>query len=393
MEAPQLQHPSSDPFSGVGRQGTASMKWLRYGPDALPMWVADMDFPAAPPIIAALQERVGHGVFGYTLPDDELREACLAYFARRWDWQPAADGLCFSPGLGVAIHTVTRYLGDTSKAVLVPEPVYPPFRKATVRAGRPRQDLRMRLRDDGVWELDLDELRAAAAANPGGVFMLSNPHNPNGKVYSRAELEAIVGICLEHGLLICADEVHADLILDKELQHIPVAALGPEAARISITLQSPSKAYNVAGLNFAALVIEDKQLREQYQHGAAGQVIAQLNPFGMIAAKAAWSEACDEWLRSCRAHLRANRDLLLNDLNAIEGVEMAPLPATYLAWVRVAELGLEHPFAHFLAHGLALSDGRDFGDGEYLRWNFGCGRAALEEGLKRFKRGVEAIGG
>ncbi|MBF2734959.1 MAG: aminotransferase class I/II-fold pyridoxal phosphate-dependent enzyme [Betaproteobacteria bacterium AqS2] len=393
MQQAQQPAAAAAPFASRGRAGTGSMKWTRYPEGTLPMWVADMDFPAAGPILEALRARVEHGVFGYTLPDQKLLEACMAYFERRWSWRTKAESFVFSPGLGAGIHTATRYLGEPASAVIVPEPVYPPFRKATVRAERPRRDLRMRLRDDGIWELDLDELNDAAAANPGGVFMLSNPHNPNGKVYEQAELERIAEICLAHGVTVCADEVHADLILDEGLRHVPFASLGPEAARICVTLQSPSKAYNVAGLNFAALVIDDPELRARYERGAYGQVVAQLNPLGMAAATAAWSGACDEWLRDCVAHLRGSRDLLHARLNAIAGVAMPPLPATYLAWVRVAELSLANPFEHFLAHGLALSDGRDFGDPEHLRWNFGCGRDQLEEGLRRFEKAAEAARG
>ena len=377
-------------FRNANRTATGSMKWMKYPPDILPMWVADMDFKAADPIIAALQARVEHGVFGYTLPTPTLLATCQDYFARRWNWHIEPDWLVVSPGLSVAIHTVSRYLRDPSQGLLVPQPIYHVFRNALSQGRRQRIDVPM-VADGTGWTLDPDALKHAAdAAGGASVLMLCNPHNPNGKVFTRAELEILAELSLREKWLICSDEVHADLILDDGLEHIPIASLSPEVAKICLTMQSPSKAFNVAGLNFAVLVIADPELRKQYQLGAYGQVISQLNPLGMVAAQAAWSGQCDAWLAVCIRQLRANRDQLLHDVATITGVHMNPLPATFLAWLNVSELGLTDPHAHFAKHGLGLSAGQDFGDTDYLRLNFGCDQETLQLGIDRLREGAAA---
>lgn len=366
------------------------MKWDKYPASVLPMWVADMDFAVAPAIASALHARADHGVFGYTLPTDEVIEVCCAYFARRWDWQVEPEWLVFAPGLGVVIHTVTRYLGNLELGVLTPSPIYHIFRKAPPRASRPRIDVPF-VRSGTGWEIDANALVAAASAVGGaGVVMLCNPHNPNGKVYTRSELELLGQLACEHDWVIYADEVHADLILDADKTHIPIASLSPEIAARCITSHSPSKAFNVAGLNFAVNVIADPVLRKQYVYGASGQVVSQLNPFGYAAAVAAWNGSSDAWLADCVTQLRINRDLLFDAVSALPGISTLPLPATYLAWLDVSELGLADAHAHFVSHGLGLSPGKDFGDANYLRLNFGCDQATLELGIKRLRAGVAA---
>ena len=369
----------------ISRSGTDSMKWFKYPDGVLPMWVADMDLRCAEPIIAALHERVAHGVFGYSLPSEQLVSTCVEYCQRRWDWRVDPSWLVFSPGLGVAIHTVTRYLGDLQQPVLVPKPIYHVFRNATGRASRQRADIPFVL-EDGHWQFDMQTLTDNASRyGPGCVLMLCNPHNPNGKVFTRRELEELAELALRNNWLICADEVHADLILDANCPHIPIASLSPEVAKISITLQSPSKAFNIAGLNFAILVIADPELREQYRHGAAGQVVSQLNPLGMAAAIAAWGGASDQWLEGCIALLRANRELLAAAVSEQPGLTMPHLASTYLAWLDISTLNLEDPAGHFQRHGLGLSPGAQFGDANAMRLNFGCSTQTLTEAIRRLR--------
>lgn len=376
-------------FTGVDRRSTGSMKWEKYPADVLPMWVADMDFPAAGPIVEALRERVGHGVFGYTLPTEKLIETCVSYFERKWGWKVEPEWIVPQPGLGVVIHTASRHLGDPEKGVVVPSPIYHVFRNAVPRAGRKRVDVRMARSGTG-WVLDPEAIRSAAAREGADVLMLCNPHNPTGKVFTKAELEALADLALSEGWTICSGEVHADLILDEDAAHVPVASLSPEVAASCVTMQSPSKAYNVAGLNFGVAVIADEGMRRRYCHGASGQVVSQLNPFGMAAAEVAWGGACDGWMDGCVAHLRSNRDLLAEAVDGIDGLDMAHMQATYLAWIDVSALGLEDPPAHFEAHGLGMSPGADFGDPGFMRLNFGCGREALDEGIRRLSAAAAA---
>ena len=377
-------------FRSVDRRSTGSMKWEKYPSDVLPMWVADMDFPSARPIIDAIHERVEHGVYGYTVSTEELLQTCKAYFKRKWHWEVEPEWIVLAPGLGVVIHTASRYLGDQDKGLVVPEPIYHVFRKAAPRAGRKRIDVRM-ARSGAGWELDPEAIKHAADDNGGaGVLMLCNPHNPNGKVFTRPELEALAELALREGWTICSGEVHADLILDEGLEHVPIASLSPEVARSCLTMQSPSKAYNVAGLNFGVAVISDKDMRDRYVYGASGQVVSQLNPLGMVAARTAWGGACDDWLAGCIAHLRDNRDMLEEAVSRIDGIRMQHLQSTYLAWIDVSDLGLADPPAHFEAHGLGMSPGSHFGDPSYMRLNFGCGTDALREGIDRLETAAKA---
>ena len=199
---------------------------------------------------------------------------------------------CLFARSGAAIHAVCRMAGamDGGADILTPSPIYHVFRKAPPLAAVGRRDVVMTLGTDGRWQLTMESLEAAVTPH-SRVLQLCNPHNPNGKVYTKAELEGIADFCLRHDLLICADEVHADLILDEDERHVPIASLSPEVARRTITLQSPSKAFNVAGLNFAVVVIADDELRQRYREATAGKVISHLNPLGYAAAMAAWGGA------------------------------------------------------------------------------------------------------
>ena len=273
--------------------------------------------------------------------------------------------------------------------LLTPQPIYHVFRTAPGVAGTPRLDMPM-THDGDRWLLPAEAMEAAVAAGNGKVFQLCNPHNPNGKVYTREELLAIGEFCCRHDLTIFSDEVHADLILDDDTPHIPIAALSPEIAERTITMQSPSKAYNIAGLNLAFIVISNPALRQRYVEAARGKVISHLNPFGHTAAAAAYSGACEGWLQAQRTHLRANRDRLREAVDALPGVSTTHLQSTYLAWINVRDLQLADAPAHFIKHGIGMSPGTDFGDADYMRLNFACSAERLEEIITRLTAAVHA---
>ena len=382
----------ASPFdSPPARDGGDSVKWRRYGGrDILPMWVADMDFAVAPPILEATRKRAAHGVFGYAEPDEALLETVCGWFARRYGWRVDPDWVVFSPGLGAAIHTACRIAGDRGDAILTPRPIYHVFRNAPEMGGRRRVDIDLRLAENGAWDLPIESLRAAAADSAARMFCLCNPENPVGKVFSRAELLQIAAVARARDLIVCAGEVHADILLDGDARHCCFAPLDADSLARTITLHSPSKAFNIAGLNLAVVVVADDDLRARYKRCAAGQVISHLNPFGLAAAAAAWGGACDEWLDSCRDYLRGNRDLLADAIDSIAGLSMARAPATFLAWIDVSRLGLADAPRHFEAHGIGMSPGADFGDADFMRLNFGCSRALLTEAIARLRRAAAA---
>lgn len=360
------------------QRDTDSCKWRRYaGRDIIPAWIADMDFVAAPPITAAISQRAQHGVFGYTTPMPQLTETAAAYFLRRWQWQVSPEWLVLLPGLGPAIHAVCRMAAGGE--VLTPSPIYHAFRTAPAIADAIRTDAPMRFAN-GEWTLPIATLESALTPQTR-VMQLCNPHNPNGKIFSRDELLALGEFCVRHRLILCADEVHADLILDEDKRHLCVAALDPEIARTTITLQSPSKAFNVAGLNFAVAVIPDEKLRARFVAALAGKMITHFNSFGMIAAQTAWGGECDAWLAAVIKQLRANRDMLSAATATIPGIEMAHLSATYLAWLHTQKCGLSPK--DFESAGIGMSPGESFGDADYMRLNFACAPSVLQEIIQR----------
>ncbi len=216
--------------------------------------------------------------------------------------------------------------------------------------------------------------------------MFCNPHNPGGTVYRREELLQLAEIVLRHQLIICSDEIHCDLVLEPGLQHIPLASLGPEIAERTITLMAPSKTFNIAGLGCSFAVIQNPQLRRDFQRARKG-IVPDVNLLGYTAALAAFREG-DAWNLAQLNYLRANRDYLVEAINAIPGLSLEPIEATYLAWIDVSAAHLDNPMHFFEQAGVGMSPGRDFGDERFMRLNFGCPRALLEEAVKRIRRSL-----
>jgi len=377
----------------IEQRGTDSQRWQKYaGRDILPLWVADMDFRAAPEVIAALQERVAHGVFGYARPTAGQVDAVVAAFAARYGWRVDPAWLVWLPGLVVGLNVTARAFAEPGEPVLCTTPVYPPFMTAPVHQGREVVTVPLAL-DSAArrWEVDWDALERAVTPRTR-LFFLCHPHNPVARVFRRAELERLAEFCLRHRLVLCSDEIHCDLVLDA-LPHFPSAALGGEIARRTITLMAPSKTYNLPGLGTSLAIIPDAGLRRRFVAATAG-IVAEVNCLGYTACAAAYRDG-ERWRRALLDYLRGNRDFL-GDFVARElpGVRLeAPIEATYLAWLNVAALGLQDPVRQFEDHGVGLSDGRHFGapSGAYVRLNFGCPRAQLAEALARMKRAVAAV--
>ena len=364
----------------VDRSGTSSAKWTLYGPDVLPFWVADMDFRAPPGLLAAVAERLDHGVLGYTQTPLELEAAFVEWVEHRHGWTIVPDWLVWLPGVVPGLNLAGRAVGGGS--LLIPAPVYYPFlavprnvEKAGIVADLVREGTR--------WVMDMDRFGATVRKDTGG-FLLCNPQNPTGRVYSRAELEELVEFCLRHGLTLVSDEIHCDLLLDPGVSHTCVASLNPELR--SISLFGPNKSYNVPGLGVGVAVIPDPKLRRAFLHARAG-LVGHLSPLAYAAAQWAYSERTD-WLSSLNGYLRGNRDRLQETVGELPGVKMTPVEGTYLGWIDVRELALEDAAAHFERHGLGLSDGARFGGPGFQRFNFGCPRAMVEEGLARFVASV-----
>ncbi len=371
----------------VDRSGTWSSRWERYrGRDVIPLWVADTDFRAPPAVLKAFAERVEHGVFGYTNPPEELRAAIVERMQRLYGWKIKPGWIVFLPGVVPGLHLAARHLLPADGHVLVPTPIYHHFKRAVELAPRAHSDAPLAL-SGGRWVFDEDALGAALRPNSRLLF-LCNPQNPGGTIFTRSELERLAAVAQRHDLVICSDEIHADILLDPGKPHVPIASLAPEVSRRSVTLMSPNKSFNFPAAGCAFAIVEDPALRRAFSadHHAT---VHDASVFGYAGALAAYREG-DEWLAAQLAYLGENRDLVEREVASMPGLAMAHVEATYLAWIDAAALGRRDAHAHFLEHGVALSPGAQFGAPAFVRLNFGTQRGRLAEALARMRRALQA---
>ncbi|WP_281648693.1 PatB family C-S lyase [Parendozoicomonas sp. Alg238-R29] len=375
----------------IDRRGTSSLKWDKYKEqDILPMWVADMDFQSPPEVVAALYDRVSHGVFGYTTPPESLEQIVVERLNNLYDWPIEQEWLDWLPGLVCALNISVRTCAKEGEFAAVPCPVYYPFLTAPGLGNRQMMQIFWNKTNNGSWELDWDWLEQNINKDTK-IFMLCNPQNPNGRVLTREELERLEQFCKKHQLVVCSDEVHCDLILDRDSCHIPYATISDYARDNSITLMSPSKTFNLAGLGCAYAVIPNPELRKRFRRTRKGIVPDPDNMiFGFAAAEAAYRNG-EPWRQSLLEHLRSNHEYLMEQINNIPGLTMTPHQATYLAWIECKLPEIKNAQLFFEEHGVGLSAGAPFGDPNYVRLNFGCTRKQLEEAVRRMKTAVSKL--
>ncbi|MBS1250515.1 MAG: Cystathionine beta-lyase PatB [Chloroflexi bacterium] len=379
------------------RRETDSVKWNFFNEDVLPMWVADMDFLSPSPVIEALRERVEHGVFGYPYLLEVTKEAVVNWLADRHGWQVTPEDLVFLPGVVTGFNLATHAVTEPGQGVLVQTPTYRPFLEVYKNVGREQHAMSLTQDENGLYQVDKEAFKRAIRKNTR-VFMLCNPQNPTGRVFRKEELEMMAAFCLENEVVICSDEIHSDLIFS-ESEHIPIASLDPEIAANTITLLSPSKTFNVAGLKASVAVITNPELRKRFEEARQG-LVGWVNSLGQVAAQAAYSEG-EAWLKALLVYLEANRDYLVDYVREeLPGVQMAKPEGTYLAWLDCREMaretGVENPQQFFLNEAkVGLNNGAWFGkEGRgFMRLNFGCPRALLREGLERMKESVTWLKG
>jgi len=377
-----------------------SVKWNRYaGHDVLPLWVADMDFEAPPAVVEALQRRVARATFGYAEPWPSLVEAVQQHLAREYAWSIDPEWLIWLPGLVTGLNVACRAVAGS---VLTATPVYPPFLSAPQLSQRALIDVPLRL-SNGRWEWDFAAL-ATALRPDTRLFLLCHPHNPVGRVWRDEELQEIAALAEQHDLIVCSDEIHCGLILDRELRHRPFATLSPEAARRSITLMAPSKTFNIAGLGCAFAVIPDGTLRRAFRTAMQG-IVPHANALGLTACEAAFRDAGD-WHAAVLDYLRGNRDFVEAEISTIPGLAMGHVEATYLAWIDASQLcetrELRSAQRLFEQAGVGLSDGGDFfrsqghqaaaGDPgrNFVRLNFASPRRTLRLAFERMRNATQA---
>ena len=367
-------------------------KWTTYPKDVLPMWVADMDFRAPKPILDALRKAVDHGVFGYEMPPAALKETVAARMDRLYRWKVKPEAVIAVTGIVSGFSVAAREFCTPRKGVMVQTPVYNEFHAIKNNVDTPQIDAPFVERLDGnilSYEIDWDTFERRV--KKAGMFLLCNPHNPLGIVFSRKDLSRMAEICIRNKVLIVSDEIHSELLLEDH-PFTPMAALSSEIANHTITLVAPSKTFNVPGLFCGFAIIPNKELRERYAK-EVDRLRLHVSSMGLFAARIAFSGKCDGWLAELRRYLTANRDFLVDYVTEnMPDVHLTIPQATYLAWLDFSAYKLKKsPYDFFLKKAkVAVSDGKIFGKGseEYVRLNFGCPRSILEQGLDRMRKSL-----
>ena len=378
----------------ISRRGTDSYKWdSTTRDDVLPMWVADMDFQTAPVIVEALRRRVEHGIFGYTRVPDGYYRAVSGWFARRHGWPIDREWVIYTSGVVPALSAILKALTAPGDRVLVQTPVYNCFFSSIRNNGCETAASPLRYADN-TYTIDYEDLERKAADPKVTAMLLCNPHNPAGRVWRRDELLRIGEICLRHGVTVVSDEIHCELVFPGH-RYTPFASISEAFLRHSVTCISPSKAFNIAGLQIANIICADAGLRAKIDRAINDNEVCDVNPFGVIATQAAYNEG-KEWLDQLIEYLHANYRCMQEFCRErLPDFPVAVLEGTYLVWMDCRKLGLQsEELGQQLVDraGLWLNAGTMYGaEGEgFMRWNIACPRTVLLEGLNRFADFVHA---
>ncbi|MFK5881150.1 MAG: MalY/PatB family protein [Sulfurospirillum sp.] len=371
----------------IDRRSTNCEKWNRYKEkDVIPAWVADADFSAPLPVIEALKKRVEHGIFGYTAMDDATVQAVIDFTKRHHNWEIQKEWVVWVNGVVSSMNLVCKML-PSSSSVITTTPIYPHFTKAPKNSNLDTIKVPMREIGDR-WSINFEEFEKKISSTCK-LFLLCNPYNPGGTVFTKNELEKLGSICKKHDIFICSDEIHADLVINPQAKHIPIASLNEDLKNRTITLMAPSKTFNIAGLQSSFAIIPDKKLRLGFQKQLRG-LGGEINLLAITATKAAYSEG-DKWLEELKIYLKENLGLVKKFIKKNKSLKMLSCDATYLAWIDCNNLKQKNPYEFFLKFGVGLSEGENFGDKNFIRLNFATSKKNLEEILKRMQEAINSI--
>jgi len=372
----------------INRHSSDSIKWNYFDDDILPLWVADTDFQSPQVVIDALRDRIDHGVFGYSLTSEDAKRAVQNWLASRHDWKISTEEIVFIPGVVQAFNLAARAFTNPGDSILIQTPAYHPFFDIARNLKLQQDIIPLQVNRRGYYSVSRDGFNASI--NPRTrLFMLCNPHNPTGRVFSRDELTSMAQACLEHNVIICSDEIHSDLVY-AGYKHIPTASLSESIAQNTVTFISASKTFNLAGLKSSAVIISNPRLRQIFQDSMHG-IVDSVNLLGQTAITAAYTHG-EVWLEELLTYLAGNRDLLVDYVsNELPEIKISSPEATFLGWLDFSNTSLENPAEFFLRRGkVALNAGDWFGEeyGKYARINFGCPQTVLLEGLERIKQAL-----
>ncbi|WP_331774013.1 MalY/PatB family protein [Sulfurospirillum sp. 1612] len=371
----------------INRIDTNCEKWNKYkDQDIIPAWVADMDFQSPPSLIQALTERVEHGIFGYTGMDDATIEATIAFVKRQHNWDIKKEWIVWTHGVVVSMNLVCRMLA-ADEEVITTTPIYPHFVKAPHNAKKTLTQVPLK-NIDNRWTIDFDTFESSITPSCK-LMLLCNPYNPGGTVFTREELERLSAICIAHDLIICSDEIHADLVINPAAKHIPIASLNSDIQKRSITLMAPSKTFNIAGLQSSFVIIPDKELRVRFQKELRG-LGGDINVLAITATRVAYQDG-DTWLADLKSYLLENFKMIQAFVEHNKNLKMLHHDATFLAWIDCSQLNTPHPYELFLKYGVGLSDGSGFGDKNFVRLNFGTDKKTLTQILSRMQHALNSL--
>lgn len=379
----------------IDRRGTNCVKWDgAENPDVLPMWVADMDFRTAPAIIEALRSRVDHGIFGYTRVPQSYYEAVTGWFARRHGWNIDKDWIIYTSGVVPALSAIIKALTVPGDKVLIQTPVYNCFFSSIRNNGCEIVESPL-IYTDNTYSIDFDDLESKASDPKVKAMILCNPHNPAGRVWSRDELIRIGEICIRYDVVVIADEIHCELVMPG-YEYTPFASISEEFSRHSVSCVSPSKAFNIAGLQIANIVCADAGRRAKIDRAININEVCDVNPFGVIALQAAYNEG-GEWLDQLLEYIHGNYEYMRRFCEEhLPDFPITKSEGTYLVWMDCRKFGMtsaELEKVLIQDAKLWLNAGTMYGkDGEgFMRWNIACPRALMIEGLKRFEKFAQKL--
>ncbi|WP_349947362.1 MalY/PatB family protein [Lacrimispora sp. BS-2] len=383
----------------IDRKNTNSIKYdfaVRRGKpeNLLPLWVADMDFKVSEKVLNALHERVGHGIFGYSEVQDDYFEAIRDWMEKKHHWNVESRWLVKTPGVVFALAMAVQAFTDPGDGVMIQQPVYYPFSEVIEDNDRVIVDNTLYLGGDGRYHIDFEDFERKAETFHVKLFLLCNPHNPVGRVWSREELEKLGEICIRRDILVVSDEIHQDFVFKGK--HLVFASLSEELKNRTITCTSPSKTFNLAGLQISNILIANQKLRRRFRRQVAAAGYSQLNTLGLTACEAAYRHG-EEWHDQLMVYLRANISYVREFIKEkIPGVKLIEPEGTYLVWLDFRELGLTEEEREDLIikkAGLWLDSGAMFGTvGEgFERINIACPRSILEQALGNLEKAINAL--
>ncbi|WP_058306858.1 MalY/PatB family protein [Gracilibacillus massiliensis] len=381
----------------IERRNTRAVKWdlvkSLYGDeDVLPMWVADMDFEAPPAVTQALTERAKHGVFGYTFTDTVLQDTITEWLAYKHNWEVNRASILYSPGVIATLYMAIQTFTEVGDKVLIQTPVYPPFYDIVKNHDRQLEKNQLIL-DGDTYRIDFEDFENKLKQGVKA-FILCNPHNPVGRVWTKDELAKMVALCKQYDVLILSDEIHADLVFSPN-KHLPVAKIDPEMADNIITCMSPTKTFNLAGLQVSYAIVSNKQKREALEKTFHKQGMHILNTMGITALEAAYQDGRD-WLDGLMEQLKENLNYLTNAFSNRNEVKVFQPEGTYLVWLDFRALNLSQAdLKNFLQKEakVGLNDGASFGEegNGFMRMNIACPLESVKEGTKRIIKALDRL--